>query len=286
MAASVILRCQNCGSDTGVGASLAVFEEDPHCGRVCTTFHCRSIPHVWQCGLSASEGDMKMQDELATLMSQHLKLDNNAKYQSQPALPPTPPHSEIQPQITYITQHYHHSAHLAAPTPPAEKTSASEELARHGIDASLLFPSQLNLFKQGKPDQQIRLIQLWSIAPPSYGNQLLAKDLVNWPQTSMQQEEDAAQSRYMRMQTQSGDYSLEQRSHAEPYIVQGYNTLAAGGDGNDDGGFNARTTEYNRAFDPAYQSGEWWKHESQPIEHQYGLVQQMRELSDRDEDMS
>lgn len=227
-----------------------------------------------------------MQEELATLMSQHLKLDNNVNYQSQPELPPTPPQSDTQPPMTYITQHYHHSAHQAAPTPPVEQTSATEKLARHGIDASVLLTSQLNLFKQAQPDQQLRLIQLWSIAPPSYGNQLLAKDLVNWPQTSMQQEEDAAQSRYMRMQAESGNYSLEQRSNAEPYIVQGYNVLPDGSDGTKAAGFNAPTREYNRAFDPAYQSREWWTHESQPIEHQYGVVQQMREFADRDEDMS
>ena len=227
-----------------------------------------------------------MQEELATLMSQQLKLDNNISFQNLPELPPTPPQSDNQPQITYITQHYHHSSHQAAPTPPVEPTSASDELARHGIDANVLFPSQLNLFKQAQPEQQIRLIQLWSIAPPNYGNQMLAKDLVIWPQTSMRQEEQAAQSRYMRMQAESGQYSPEARSSAEPYILRGYNNQLDTNGGTAAAGFGAQSNEYNRALDPAYQSREWWVHEVQPIEHQYGVVQQMRQFADQDEDMS
>lgn len=227
-----------------------------------------------------------MQEELASLMSQQLKLDNAVSFQNLPELPPTPPQSDNQPQITYITQHYHHSSHQAAPIPPVEPTSASRELARHGIDASALFPSQLNLFKQAQPEQQIRLIQLWSIAPPQYRNQMLAKDLVNWPQTSMRQEEQAAQSRYMRMQTESGQYSPEARSSAEPYILLGYNNQLHTNGGAAAAGFGAQSNECNRALDPAYQSREWWVHGAQPIEHQYGVVQQMRQFADQDEDMS
>ena len=229
---------------------------------------------------------MKIQEELATLMTQRLRLDNNVNCHSQPELPPTPPQPDPQPQMTYITQHYHHSAHQAAPTPPGEQMSATEVLARHGIDASVLSPSQLNLFKQAQPEQQLRLIQLWSIAPPSYGNQLLARDLVNWPHTSMQREEEAVHSRYTRMQAESGHYSPEQRYNAEPYIVRGYETSPDVSSGTKAPGFPARTREYNRALDPAYQSREWWMHESEPIEHQYGAVQQMRQYADEDQDMS
>ncbi|KAF7504294.1 hypothetical protein GJ744_002483 [Endocarpon pusillum] len=271
MAASVIHRCQHCTFETDLGASLDIFEQNPHCGR---------------CGLSASEGDMKMQEELATLMSQQLKLDNKVSFQNLPELPSTPPQSDNQPQITYITQHYHHSSHQAAPTPPVEPTSATDELARHGIDANVLFPSQLKLFKQAQPEQQIRLIELWSIAPSKYGNQMLAKDLVNWPQTSMRLEEQAAQSRYMRMQAESGQYSPEARASAEPYILRGYNNQLDTNDGTAAAGYGAQSNEYNRALDPAHMSREWWVHETQPIEHQYGVVQQMRQFADQDEDMS
>lgn len=287
MAASVLHRCQHCGFETDVGALLEGFEQNPHCGRVCESSCDHSVPsHVWQCGLSASEGEMKMQEELATLMTQRLNLDNNVNHHNQPELPPTPPQPDPQPPMTYITQHYHHSAHLAAPTPPVEQTAVNEELTRHGIDANILFHSQLDLFKQARPEQQSRLIQLWSIAPPTYGSQVLAKDLVNWPRTSMQHEEEAAQSRYTQMQAESGRYSMEQRHNAEPYIVRGYDDSPDVSDATTEAACTARTEEYNRALDPAYQSKEWWMRESQPIEHQYGMAQHERQFADQDQDMS
>lgn len=272
MAAFAIHRCQLSGIETDVGTTLDVFEQDPHCRL---------------CGLSASEGDMKMQDELATLMTQHLTLNNDANYHNQPSLPSNPPQRDPQPQITYITQHYHHSAHQAAMTPSVEEMRASEQLARHGIDESILFPSQIKLFCQAQPEQRSRLIQLWSIAPQSYGNQLLVRDVVSWPQTSMQQEEEAAQSRYMRMQAESGRNSSEQRQHAEPYMVEGYETLPDVTNGATESGLATRAKEYNRALDPAYQSSrEWWVQESHPIEHQYGMLQQMKQLADQDQNMT
>ena len=228
-----------------------------------------------------------MQEELATLMTQRLRLDNNVDCHSQPVLPPTPPQRDQQPQVTYITQHYHHSAHqAAAPTPPVERTSLHDELARHGVDTSVLFPSQLNLFKEARPEQQLRLIQLWTIAPQSYGNQMLAKELFNWPQTSMQQEEEAAKARSLRTQAQLGNYSPEQRHNAEPYIVHGYEALPDSSSATSGPGPTPQMREYNPALDPAYQSREWWLHETDPIEHQYGVMQQMRQFADQDEDMS
>lgn len=227
-----------------------------------------------------------MQDELATLMTQRLKLDDNVNYHGQPELPPTPPQPESQPQITYITQHYHHSAHLAAPTPPTEDAVLREELARHGIDANVLFPSQHNLFRQAQPEQRLRLIQLWSIAPPSYGNQQLAKNFTNSPSTSMQQEEEAAHSRYISMQAETVESSPEQRYNAEPYITCGYDTSLYRNETITEAEAESRTREYNRALDPSFQSREWWIHESQPIEHQYGMLQQMTQFADEDQDMS
>ena len=276
-----------CGFEMDVRASLDVFEQNPHCGRVCTPVRNRSIPsHVWQCGLSASEGDMKMQEELAALMTQRLRLDNNASYHMEPKSPPTPPQTDAQSQLTYITQHYHHSAHQAAPTPPAQQASVNEELARHGIDASVLTPSQISLFRQAQPEQQFRLIQLWSIAPIRCGIQLLPKDLVKWPQTSMQQEEEAAQSRYMQIQVSSGNCSPEQPLNAEPYIVRGYDISPDVSTTTTPSNLIPRMKEYNQALDPAYQSREWRVHDSQPIEHPYGVGQQMWHFTDQDEVMS
>ena len=160
----------------------------------------------------------------------------------------------------------------------------SETLAAAGVDASVLFPSQLHLFKHAPPDQQLRLVELWRIAPPTYGQQMLAKNLGNWPQTSMEQEEEAAKHRWERMSEPERLRNVqinEIKSHAEPYIVNGYGSLP------NINGMTAptehappidveRTTEYNRANDPVYESREWWRHvsENQPIEYQYGLLQQ------------
>lgn len=227
-----------------------------------------------------------MQEELATLMTQRLRLDNDVEYHGQPVLPPTPPQRDQQAQVTYITQHYHHSAHQAAPTPPVEQTTIHDELARHGVDTSALFPSQLNLFKEARPEQQLRLIQLWTIAPPSYGNQMLAKELVHWPQTSMQQEEEAAKARSLRTQAQLGNYSPEPRHNAEPYIMHGYEELSDSSAAMSGPHPDPQSQKYSAALDPVYRRKEWWLREADPIEYQYGVVQQMRQFADQDEDMS
>jgi hypothetical protein len=61
-----------------------------------------------------------------------------------------------------------------------------------------LFPSQIDLFKTADASQQMRLIELWRVAPPNYGGHALAQDLGNWPSTSFQQEEAMAKLRYER----------------------------------------------------------------------------------------
>lgn len=146
---------------------------------------------------------MQPQEELAALFSRNLT------FQSAPNPVPTPQvYQTTKPEeaITYsITQHYHHSAHIAAPkqSRPAS-TSATDSLtteiilARHGVDVTTLFPSQIELFKTADASQQMRLVELWRISPPNYGGHALANDLGTWPATSFQQEESMAQIRYER----------------------------------------------------------------------------------------
>ena len=264
---------------------MPVFEDDPHCRQVSILFAPKpSDPLICvssQCGLSASEGDSKMQDELSDLMTRNMQLNPHG---SQP--PPemyTPPTPAFDPQptpITYITQHYHHSSHQVPPTPP--EIQPSQILAAAGIDADVLFPSQLNLFKNAQPDQQLRLIELWRIAPPTYGQQMLNKNLGNWPQTTLDQEEQAAKHRWDRMSEQERQHTMNTRQNAEPYMANGYQNLP------NINGMTAPTEyqqsemsgtkDYNRAFDPLYDSRQWWEVNlgSQPMEHQYGLLEQMR----------
>lgn len=206
-----------------------------------------------------------MQDELVNMMTSNLHLDANHR-QHDVSMPPTP---QVVPQMTpmtYITQHYHHSGHQAA---AVTDDSAFATLANAGIDTSVLSPSQLQLYKHALPEQQQRLLELWRIAPPTPSD--LAKDVDNWPQTSMNQEEEAAQYRWdimekRRMNTTSNITPTEIKMNAEPYIVTGYDGLAhpsmeSSTDTEDKAGGHGR---------------EWWNlSDNEPIEHQYGLLQYM-----------
>src|ERR1700710_1989062 len=132
---------------------------------------------------------MTTQEDLAALFSRNLSLQNTY-------VAPTEEPSQVEAPIVYsISQHYHHSAHLASqqPSRPASEPPQTDQLtteiilSRHGVDASSLFPSQIDLFKTADAGQQMRLIELWRICPPNYGGHALTQDL--WPQTSFQQEE-------------------------------------------------------------------------------------------------
>ncbi|KIX00313.1 uncharacterized protein Z518_10452 [Rhinocladiella mackenziei CBS 650.93] len=262
--ASAFHRCQHCGYETDLSSNLAVFEDNPHCR---------------QCGLSASESDTKMQDDLINMMTRNLQL-SPIQHQHDMSMPPTP---QVVPQpapITYITQHYHHSAHQV----PSHELPVSTLLERSGINASALFPSQLQLFKNAEPEQRSRLIELWQIAPPTYGNQIHPKDLGNWPQTNMEREEEAAKYR-LQMLEQEKLKNLcalpghENRHNAEPYILQGYDTLSNINGVTapmEYGSTPMEETEYKQSKDPAYNSREWWHlSDDEPMEHQYGMLQQM-----------
>lgn len=193
-------------------------------------------------------------------------------------MPPTPQVSPQPAPITYITQHYHHSAHQAS----TSDSQVSSTLESAGINAAALLPSQLALFKNAEPEQKQRLIELWRISPPTPGNQMLPGDMGNWPQTSMETEEEAARHRWESEQERLKNLcalpGFDTRNHAEPYIVNGYSDLP------NVNGVTAPTeraitdqtsSEYRRCKDPVYNSREWWNMDDQPMEHQYGLLQQM-----------
>jgi hypothetical protein len=214
---------------------------------------------------------MQNQDDLAALFSRNLSLQQPAPY-TEPApeiRQTTPP----QQAITYsITQHYHHSAHVAAqatapkPPRPVSQSNSTDQLttdiilARHGVDVTTLFPSQIELFKTADASQQMRLVELWRISPPNYGGHALAKDVGTWPATTFEQEEAMAQVRFERQimdeqasraqntepveisddmmsdgeqsnapltPIQGGDSRWGGSHHVEPYMASGYETLAA-----------------------------------------------------------
>jgi hypothetical protein len=221
-----------------------------------------------------------MQDDLVNMMSQHLQL-NPVQHQQDASMPPTPQVSPQSAPITYITQHYHHSAHQAGTT----DSQASSDLESVGINAAVLLPTQLALFKNADPEQRQRLVELWRIAPPTYGNQLMPGDMGNWPQTSMEKEEEAARHRWEesereRLKNLCALPGYDNRGQAEPYIVSGYN------DRPNINGVTAlseytntqqSSSEYKRCKDPVYNSSrEWWQlTDEEPMEHQYGMLQAM-----------
>lgn len=170
---------------------------------------------------------MHAEHELADLFSRSLSLHHQAYQAPAPYLPV--PEAPRQP-IVYTSTHYNHSAHL----PPTATKAASDPgttdhltaqiiLARHGVDASTLFPSQIELFKSADVDQQMRLIELWRISPPGYGGHALAHELDNWPPTSFQQEEAMAQLRYERQMVEATNAQEEQGAVDQQIHMDGTN---------------------------------------------------------------
>lgn len=251
------------------------------------------------------------QEELARLFSANMSLSQNP-------FPQTPPQPEqqmfteqqvqpqqqeqeqapISPPITYVSQHYTHSYHVVPvrhSSAPPEKTQAQFDaselqsiLLRSSIDPSLLFPSQIDLFKNADNDQRLRLLELWRISPPQ-GRQDFpegvdyntSRQLYDWPPTSLAQEEAMARLRYEKMmedRTQSHQQQMDQgvdqdddnatvqatrdlltSSHdtpsAEPYIVSGYDMLARREyeqSAQTTANHLQESTKYNQATDPVY----------------------------------
>lgn len=199
---------------------------------------------------------MATHEDLATLFSRNLSLN--------PCVAPKEEPKPETPIVYSISQHYHHSAHLATqqqqPSRPASEPPQTDQLtteiilSRHGVDAASLFPSQLELFKSADASQQMRLIELWRICPPNYGGAALTQDL--WSQTNFQQEEAMAKLRYERqmleerMSRAGGDQGMDTEDtmsdesstaampltpiqggdsrwvNPEPYMASGYEALA------------------------------------------------------------
>jgi hypothetical protein len=320
MPSSVLHRCPSCGYETDVSGSLDEFSKDPHCRQVShplINFAMLSlIQAIIQCGLSDSEGSLKMQDDLAALFMRQMSMEG--VYQSTTMLPPAPSTPEpIQPAppIAYsITQHYHHSSHLASSNPLLEEQPGSPDpeiplgvppehvLMHHNIDPWSLFPSQLTLFKQAGPDQQSRLITLWQISPPGHSKQIAQKP---GDRGIFNNERGVSSPLEGNGIVDIGGNNMEEdgpggcdHQQAEPYVISGYESLAQR-----DCDMSARQTEsqmpldqqalappmprvepstgsqYKPASDPAYQSREWWHHSDQQyaMENQYGAFQQMNQ---------
>jgi hypothetical protein len=266
------------------------------------------------------------QDELAQLFSAHMRLSQNSHHA--PQMSQAAPQEQLAQQqepapqpIIYASQHYTHSYHVAPTRQGDQETEKTHVelselhavLLRNSIDPSLLFPSQIDLFQNADNDQRLRLLELWRISPPSGST---ARQLYDWPPTSLAQEEAMAKLRYERMaeeraqqdeiqkHQQQLDQSMDQSTHAavqtvgdvlvgspdnaaEPYIVSGYDMLARREyeeSAKPAGNQLRESTSYNQATDPVYihtgQTGLWEKNVGSMLdmENQYGAFAHARDF--------
>ncbi|KAJ5084322.1 hypothetical protein NUU61_008901 [Penicillium alfredii] len=233
---SSIYQCPVCGHLSDLSHALAVFIENPHCH---------------QCGLSAAESHLKVQDELAALFDKQMTMER-------------PPSKEA--TISYsITQHYHHSSHVAfphanpvqevaVPSTPDPSLSVDGILAQHGLNPSALSPSQLDLFKHADMEQRQRLVQTWL---------LYSKPLQQQTETlQFSPGED------LEMASSEED-SDDGKDYAEPYMINGYTGHVPP---------KEPTTgqPYAPSRDPVYQDRGCWQHAGLgPMESQYGAFDEM-----------
>jgi len=246
------------------------------------------------------------QEELLGLFNRSLNFSDSTPVSpiEQPMNQPEEQRVITQP-ITYVTQHYHHSAHTVpktsgdSPSRHINQPGLAAVLLRNGIEPASLSPAQINLVQNADDDQRLRLLELWRIAPPSHGDSNLARQIGTWHQTSLPQEEAMAKLRYEqqmqdrqhRPQTPTQGQAMEDEqsvptndlppnslNNAEPYILSGYETLAQR-DYEHQAKLLQGTTWHNQATDPVYKaSASWDRQRIQNMENQYGAFEQMRIL--------
>lgn len=242
-----------------------------------------------------NQPNMAVQEDLAAIFQRSLTLD------------PAPPPPQQEPKIVYISQHYNHSAHISQqpqtqdipePTrrssepPPSELHDLELLLRQHGVNTSALSAPQVDLFKAADDPQKLRLIQLWTICPPT---STADNPALTWSTTSLQQEEALAKLRYERNQTPDEAMSLDGTSvmvqdgqgkwnaplHAhhymEPYMQSGYEELARRE--YEASSASARDVAYSHATDPVYNATQGsvdWERQ-QRMENQYGAISAWRD---------
>jgi hypothetical protein len=267
--------------------------------------------------------NMHLHEDLAALFSRNLTFNPDIREHAAPAdVPRQEPQQEAppvspQPIIYSISQHYHHSAHTvrqAAPqqeperrssAPPQGDAVSSEAILRsHGVDPACLTPSQMQLFRIADEAQKMRLLELWSICPPTNGGDIPA---LAWSSTTMEQEEQLAQIRYERLQhgqdqtmsldgttVQTNDGRWQQNAESEPYMTSGYEELMRREQERLDrekqeknhqqtfGSFGG--SSYSPATDPVYMGADYTRDQQQrmAMATQYGNFEQKHGFGDMD----
>jgi hypothetical protein len=266
--------------------------------------------------------------DLAALLSQNLQLSQTVQTQApvqvqlqtqqqqpqQPAQPSAP--------IVYASTHYIPSAHLhrrpastplPQPSPALPSESPSDDdlihtLMSHNIHPASLLPAQRSLFANASPEQRLRLLELWRIAGP--GPHVWSPTSVGAVELNVASEEEAAKARLeaqlrdrrasavdsgvgesdadMDMCGSEADNGYQQQQHAEPYVLSGYEMLAARDyAAPQETMLRESSSRYNRATDPVFKgngadSG-WGSKNVEDMENQYGAFQ-MRDFVDGQDD--
>ncbi|KAJ6113720.1 hypothetical protein N7523_007037 [Penicillium sp. IBT 18751x] len=239
MSSSILHQCPSCGHVSDISLCLAAFIENPNCN---------------QCGLSASESNGKLQDELATLFDRQM------------TMAPLPP-SQNEP-ITYISQHYHHSSHVV-PAPVSQPLvfpttqSVLDVLRQYGLDPDTFSASQLALFQHADVDQQRRLIQTWQVYARSEQAPAIrvCPNIHSFPANLAQD---------LEMSDQTDSIRYDHGGLAEPYMVSGYEAAPPKEP--------STGAPYTSSTDPVYRSQQqqWWEPTQMgPMESQYGRYEEM-----------
>ncbi|KFA70518.1 hypothetical protein S40285_00660 [Stachybotrys chlorohalonatus IBT 40285] len=274
--------------------------------------------------------NMQVSDDLAALFAQNLTFNPELRAsipRDVPQQEQVTSHAPTKPIVYSISQHYNHSAHIARkqlshassqpldepqrrasePVRGSELLNSEFMLQQHGINPATLTPSQLQLFRVAEQSQQLRLIELWSICPPSNSRDIHS---LAWSSSSMEHEEQLARLRYERQQqtqtqtqtqtmsldgtpVQTGDSRWLQSSSSEPYMMSGYEELMRREEekraqesrpknvynhfGNAIGG-----SCYTGATDPVYLGPESNRHQHMAMASQYGAFEQQRDAGDMD----
>ncbi|KAE8144607.1 hypothetical protein BDV25DRAFT_166462 [Aspergillus avenaceus] len=287
MSISASQACLFCGRGSNKNPSLATHTRGFDCS---------------QCGQSGYGDNLEMQEDLAACFAKQLSMDINPSFSTQRVSPSAPA------PITYsITQHYHHSSHVAHRAFPEEsskqgassstissRNSIYEILKHHNIDPLSLASTQLRLFEDALPEQRSRLIQIWQICPASstISNALqrdhpgLDMDMYASDSTGNKgNSSESAQANDFEMSdsVRYGD-SDEGQEYAEPYMISGYAMLTPKGyelSSRKVAPIVAEPTTgspYNLAGDPIYgvTSQHWWEHSQQEaLQVQYGACEEM-----------
>ncbi|OJJ47424.1 hypothetical protein ASPZODRAFT_165582 [Penicilliopsis zonata CBS 506.65] len=156
MSSFILHQCQSCRHVNHIDASLAAFPGSIHCS---------------QCGFPMSDGNMKVEDELSTLLEKHLTM-GVSQTGSRPQMSFVSTSCPAPSPIMYsISQHYHHSSHLASQTNGAQGSKSVQRyeatndglntLTRHDVDPSSLSPDQLDLFMSSEDEQRSFSLQAW-----------------------------------------------------------------------------------------------------------------------------